>query len=39
VTQCPQVPDGWQEETLPGVKAQVQVMAHTSAYVSWQEQG
>jgi hypothetical protein len=38
-TQCPQEPEGWQEETLPGVKAQVQVMAHTSAYVEWYEQG
>lgn len=39
VTQCPQVPDGWREEGLPGVKEQVQVLAHTSAYVSWHEQG
>jgi hypothetical protein len=38
-TQCPQEPDGWQEETMPGVKTQVQVMAHTSAYVEWYEQG
>ena len=38
-TQCPQESDGWQEETLPGVKRQVQVMAHTSAYVEWYEQG
>jgi hypothetical protein len=38
-TQCPQEPEGWQEESLPGVKAQVQVMAHTSAYVEWYEQG
>jgi hypothetical protein len=38
-TQCPQEPEGWQEETLPGVKTQVQVMAHTSAYVEWYEQG
>jgi len=38
-TQCPQGPQGWQEETLPGVKTQVQVMAHTSAYVEWHEQG
>jgi hypothetical protein len=37
--QCPQEPDGWQNETLPGVKTQVQVMAHTSAYVEWHEQG
>jgi hypothetical protein len=38
-TQCPQEPDGWQEETMPGVKTQVRVMAHTSAYVEWYEQG
>ena len=38
-TQCPQEPDGWQEKTMPGVKTQVQVMAHTSAYVEWYEQG
>lgn len=38
-TQCPQEPEGWQEETLPGIKTQVQVMAHTSAYVEWHEQG
>jgi len=38
-TQCPQEPDGWQEDTLPSVKMQVRVMAHTSAYVEWHEQG
>ena len=38
-TQCPQELDSWQEETMPGVKTQVQVMAHTSAYVEWYEQG
>ena len=38
-TQCPQEPEGWQEDTLPGVKAQVRVMAHTSAYVEWHKQG
>jgi hypothetical protein len=37
--QCSQASDGWQEEALPGVKTQVQVMAHTSAYVEWYEQG
>jgi len=37
--QCAQEPEGWQEDTLPGVKTQVQVMAHTSAYVEWYEQG
>jgi hypothetical protein len=37
--QCPQEPEGWPEESLPGVKTQVQVMAHTSAYVEWYEQG
>jgi hypothetical protein len=38
-TQCPQESEGWEEETLPSVKTQVQVMAHTSAYVQWHEQG
>jgi hypothetical protein len=38
-TQCPQEPEGWQEDTLPAVKAQVRVMAHTSAYVEWHKQG
>jgi hypothetical protein len=38
-TRCPQEPDGWQEDTLPCVKMQVRVMAHTSAYVEWHEQG
>jgi hypothetical protein len=38
-TQCAQEPEGWQEETLPSVKTQVQVMAHTSAHVEWYEQG
>ena len=38
-TRCPQEPDSWQEETLPGIKMQVQVMANTSAYVDWHEQG
>ncbi len=32
-TQCPQAP------ALPGVKTQVQVLAHTSAYVEWHVQG
>jgi hypothetical protein len=38
-TQCPQESDGWQAETLPGVKTQVQVLVHTSAFVAWHEQG
>jgi hypothetical protein len=37
--QCPPEAEDWQEDTLPGVKTQVRVMAHTSAYVEWQEQG
>jgi hypothetical protein len=38
-TQCPQLPDGWQEPEKIPVKEQVQVAAHTSAWVTWQEQG
>lgn len=38
-TQCPQLPAGWQDITQPKVKEQVKVGAHTSAWVSWQEQG
>jgi len=38
-TQCPQLPNGWQLSERPNVKEQVQVGAHTSAWVSWQEQG
>jgi hypothetical protein len=38
-TQCPQLPAGWQDTTQPKVKEQVKVGAHTSAWVSWQEQG
>ena len=38
-TQCPQLPNGWQLSEQPDVKEQVQVGAHTSAWVSWQEQG
>lgn len=40
VHQCPQVPDGWQTTLRPArVKEQVKVAAHTSAWVSWHEQG
>jgi hypothetical protein len=40
VHQCPQVPDGWQDTLEPSrVKKQVKVAAHTSAWVSWDEQG
>jgi hypothetical protein len=39
VTQCPQLPDGWQEPDEIPVKEQVQVAAHTSAWVTWHEQG
>jgi hypothetical protein len=38
-TQCLQLPSGWQDTTQPKVKEQVKVAAHTSAWVSWQEQG
>jgi len=38
-TQCPQLPTGWQDTTRPKVKEFVKVAAHTSAWVSWQEQG
>lgn len=37
--QCPQIPNGWEETVHPRVKQQVKVGAHTSAWVSWQEQG
>ncbi len=39
VEQCPQIPNGWQDTTQPKIKEQVQVAAHTSAWVTWQEQG
>lgn len=38
-TQCPQLPAGWRNAAQPKVKEQVKVAAHTSAWVSWQEQG
>jgi hypothetical protein len=38
-TQCPQLPSGWRDTTQPKVKEQVKVVAHTSAWVNWQEQG
>jgi hypothetical protein len=38
-TQCPQLPAGWQVTAQPKVKEQVKVGAHTSAWVTWQEQG
>jgi hypothetical protein len=37
--QCPQLPDSWLNSAHPGVKEQVLVAAHTSAWVIWQEQG
>jgi len=37
--QCPQLPSGWDNPAQPKVKQQVKVAAHTSAWVSWQEQG
>lgn len=36
--QCPQIPDGWKDNTHPHVKEQVKVGAHTSAWVSWKGQ-
>ena len=37
--QCPQIPSGWQNTAQPNVKQQVKVVAHTSAWVNWQDQG
>ena len=37
--QCTQIPNGWEELPHPKVKQQVRVGAHTSAWVSLQEQG
>ena len=37
--QCPDIPNGWEQTEHPKVKQQVKVGAHTSAWVSWQEQG
>jgi hypothetical protein len=37
--QCRQLPAGWRNAAQPKVKEQVKVAAHTSAWVSWQEQG
>lgn len=37
--QCRQLPDSWLNSANPGVKEQVLVAAHTSAWVIWQEQG
>lgn len=37
--QCPQLPDSWLNSTHSGVKEQVLVVAHSSAWVIWQEQG
>jgi hypothetical protein len=37
--QCSQFPPEWLNAAQPHVKAQVQVGAHTSAWVSWLEQG
>jgi hypothetical protein len=39
VEQCPQLPDSWQIPAKTRVKEQVQVAAHTSAWVIWQDQG
>jgi hypothetical protein len=37
--QCPQIPDGWQDPAKLTIKDQVAVAAHTSAWVTWLEQG
>ncbi len=37
--QCPQIPIGWEGPSGSKIKQQVKVGAHTSAWVSWQEQG
>jgi hypothetical protein len=37
--QCPQLPDSWLNSAHPGVKEQVLIAAHTSAWVIWQDQG
>jgi hypothetical protein len=39
VEQCPQLPNGWENTAQPKVKEQVQVAAHTSAWVTWLNQG
>jgi len=39
VDQCPQLPPGWNNLMSPKIKQQVKVGAHTSAIVSWLEQG
>lgn len=39
VEQCPQLPNGWQNPAKTKVKEQVQVAAHTSAWVIWQDHG
>jgi hypothetical protein len=36
---CHNIPDGWKDPSHPHVKDQVKVGAHTSAWVSWFEQG
>jgi hypothetical protein len=38
-TQCPRLPSVWQDTRQLRVKELVKVAAHTSAWVSWQEQG
>lgn len=39
VTQCPHRPADWQPPVPPGAKELVQVAAHTSAWVLWQDSG
>jgi hypothetical protein len=38
-TQCPQLPGGWHDLARPAIKDQVAVAAHTSAWITWLEQG
>jgi hypothetical protein len=37
--QCPDILPSWQNTAHPKVKEQVKVVAHTSAWVNWQDQG
>jgi len=37
--QWPQLPDGWKDSAHPKVKQQVKVGAHTTAWVTWLDQG
>ncbi len=39
VEQSSKIPNGWQNIAQPKVKEQIMVAAHTSAWVTWQDQG